>query len=323
MFSLNNHYNKIFVIHMKDDKDREVHIKSQFEKISTKYEFRRGVIPTNEERKNYTSSNRLMCSKSMLGIYLAHRYIWEEIVNNNIPNAVIFEDDVVFVEEIASVLPKAVNELPRDWELMYLGCITCCNNVSPIIKYALVLKGMNCDCSKPYSSHLRIIDTALGMEAYAISLEGAKKLLQMIPNASDHIDIMVSLQLKNLKAYSVYPLVAYQHESGFKYSNNNTKTPIILNQITSLIDIIILPHTKISLAYLLSVPMFQIHDKILYNGWCILFILLGFLSQWLYIILSLYLLIECFLHKSSNYMQYIFYLFCLSIGRMIMLMIFS
>jgi len=317
MFSLNNHFDKIFVIHMKDDKDREVHIKSQFEKIDTKYEFRRGVIPNDEERQKYSShSYNFMCSKSMLGIYLAHRYIWEEIVNNNIAKAVIFEDDVTFVEEIASILPKAIMELPSEWDIMYLGCISCCDNVSPIIKSALILKGMKYNYPKPYSSHLNMIGTALGMEAYAITFEGARKLLRMIPYASDHVDIMVTQQLKNLKAFSVNPLVAYQYQSGFESSKNNTKTPIILNRIASMIYIIELPYTKISLAYLLSVPMFQIHDKILFNGWCILFIFFGLLSRWLYIIISLYLLIECLLYDGRNYEQYIFYLFYISFGRL-------
>jgi len=305
---------------MEKDKDREQHIQDQFQKIATKYEFRRGVIPTKEERAKYASPicNRT-CSSSMLGIYLAHRYIWEEMVQKNIPRAIIFEDDVSFTEDISSVFPKAFQELPPHWELLYVGCITCSDTVSPWIKGTMKLKGLHSYDLKPYSTHLRIPSIVLGMEAYALSLEGAKKLLQLFPYASDHVDLMISQKLEKLNVFSVYPSVAYQHPSGFQNSNNTSKTPILANKMASSIQVITLSHTQISLSYILSVPIFQIHDQMVWNGWCIVFLCLGYLSNVTYLVFTLYLLLEWsytiyVLEVEKGHAQYILYLFCLFLG---------
>jgi len=322
MFSLQSYFEKVFVIHMEKDKDREQHIQEQFQKIATTYEFRRGVIPTKEERIKYASPIcKRTCSSSMLGIYLAHRYIWEEMVQKNISQAVIFEDDVTFTENVSSVFPKAFQELPLNWDMLYLGCITCSDTVSPWIRGTMKLKGLHSYDLKPYSTHLRTPSIVIGMEAYALSLEGAKKLLQLFPYASDHVDLMISQKLEKINVFSVYPSVAYQHPSGFQNSNNTTKTPILANKIASLVDVVTLSHTQISMAYVLSIPIFQLHHEIVWNGWCILFICFGFISSVSYRSLSIYLLLELALQKGSNYKQYILYLFCLFLGRWITQMV--
>lgn len=327
MFSLHPYFEKVFVIHMDKDKEREIHIQRQFKTIATKYEFRKGIIPSKEEREKYASPIcKHLCSTSMLGIYLAHRYIWEEIVHKKIAQAVIFEDDVTFTHDISTVLPKAIQEVPLDWELLYLGCITCSDKISPLIKGFMKLKNIHTCDLEPYSSHLRKPCIAIGMEAYAITYEGAKKLLQLVPYASDHVDIMITQKLDKIKAYSVYPSVAYQHPDGFRVSNNNTKTPLLANQLASTIDIITLPHTNISLAYVLSVPIAQLHTNIIWNGWSILCVCIGALSQDLSIVFGLYLFIEWMyssyvLQRDDTY-QYLLYILCLFFGRLIVIVLF-
>lgn len=327
MFSLHPYFEKVFVIHMDKDKERETHIQRQFANITTNYEFRKGIIPTKEEREKYASPIcKHICSPSMLGIYLAHRYIWEEIVTKKIAHAVIFEDDVTFTDDISSVLPKAMQELPLDWELLYLGCITCSDKISPLIKGFMKLKNIHTYDLEPYSSHLRKPCIAIGMEAYAVTYEGAKKLLQLVPYASDHVDIMITQKLDKMKALSVYPSVAYQHPDGFRLSNNNTKTPLLGNHIVSSIDVITLPHTNISLAYVLSIPIAQFQDQMVWNGWSILCMCIGALSQDLSILFGLYLFLEWIyssyvLQREDTY-QYLLYILSLFVGRLIVVVLF-
>ena len=81
MFTLNDYFSQVFLVHMDSDIQRVPHMEQQFKKINTKYTLRPGVLPSEEERRIFTTPLcQQFCSKSMLGIYLAHRRLWEEIV---------------------------------------------------------------------------------------------------------------------------------------------------------------------------------------------------------------------------------------------------
>jgi GR25 family glycosyltransferase involved in LPS biosynthesis len=317
MFSLNHYFDRVFVIHMEKDKARETHIAKEFQKIHTNYEFSSGVIPTKEDRERYTSSLcNYSCSQSMLGIYLAHRNIWEFVVKHNIPRVVIFEDDVSFTQDIFPTFPKAFQELPANWDLLYLGCMSC-GDTYPFFYNFVRPKPIGKLPLTYYSEHLRIPYITLGTEAYAISLEGAKKLLQYVPYATNHVDVMITNHLSKLNCYLVYPRVAYQYQEGID-SNNNTSAPVLLNTFFSNINITSDELTKTTVSYALSVPFAQVNNDMILNVWCVCFFLGGYF-RYICILLTSYLLLEYLYiryiqQKEIHGYQYLLYLYFLWIG---------
>lgn len=322
-FSLHRYFSKVFVIHMEKDVARKHHILEEFKKIHTEVEFSPGVIPTPRDRETYASPLcKQICSQSMIGIYLAHRRIWERMVEEHIPHAVIFEDDVAFTENIFTTFPKAFQELPPYWELLHLGCLTCGEKDVLHLAGALLVHKNPFAPNPIYSKHLRIPSVVLGAEAYALTLEGAQKLLQYLPYAENHVDVMISSILEKLQHYAVSPPVAYQHPSGFQISNNQAKAPVYINQILSSVRISHKPTNHIHIAYTLSIPLAQLNDTTILNLWCVVFFLLGYLSVFLCVALFIYLLGEYLFMvwkkgKKGMEGQYAVYIYLLCIGQLL------
>ncbi len=121
---------------------------------------------------------------------LSHRMIYEEMLKNNWEKVLILEDDVLPNVEYMDQLPASLKELPADWELVYLGYLKH-EKVTTVLKtkqffykilsvvglmawsYKMVANLL----PKPFSRHLKKAGFHDCTHAYAVTLEGAKKLL--------------------------------------------------------------------------------------------------------------------------------------------------
>ena len=120
---------------------------------------------------------------------LSHRNVYEWMIKNNWEKILILEDDVLPLYSNLNLLPGALNELPADWELVYLGYLKH-ENVNTNLKvkqffykvlsrlgfmkwnYTMIKNLL----PRPFSSHLKKAGFHDCTHAYAISLEAAKKL---------------------------------------------------------------------------------------------------------------------------------------------------
>ena len=112
-------------------------------------------------------------------------------------NSVIFEDDVTF--EGAENLWRATDELPKDWDILYLG--------------ANVVGTDLCSWPEPvqYSSHLRRVTQAWTTHAVCYSQKG----LDWILNNWDHnsgqmYDDFLRCNLEKLQAFITDPMICNQ-----------------------------------------------------------------------------------------------------------------
>lgn len=55
------------------------------------------------------------------GCMLSHLDIWKHIIDNEIPNAIVFEDDVEFHQSWPSLAPQYYNATPKNFDLLYFG----------------------------------------------------------------------------------------------------------------------------------------------------------------------------------------------------------
>ncbi len=121
---------------------------------------------------------------------LSHRMIYEQMIANNWKNVLIFEDDVVPLYENLEQLSQALNELPTDWELLYLGYLKH-ENVTlglrvkqffykigssfGLMKWnSIMIRNL---LPKKITPHLKKAGFHDCTHAYAITLEAAKKLV--------------------------------------------------------------------------------------------------------------------------------------------------
>jgi len=105
----------------------------------------------------------IYCSKGNIGCNLSMLKVFKHIVDNKIPIATIFEDDIVFHPEWSTIAPKFYKNTPKNFDILYMGnqIEECCtiNNVPRINK-------KSCFC----------------MHAIVVSLKGASKLLNLVLN---------------------------------------------------------------------------------------------------------------------------------------------
>ena len=120
----------------------------------------------------------------------SHINIWKRVVDNNLPYALILEDDAMFDMNWKSKLDEFVNSefMKTEWDLVILNCS---ESESEINKWV--------NCKEQYLTG-----------AYIISLEGAKQVLRYFNGWFCSSDWMITrLQLYG-KSYTYFPWLVIQ-----------------------------------------------------------------------------------------------------------------
>lgn len=55
------------------------------------------------------------------GCMLSHLHLWKKIIDEGIPMAVVFEDDVCFHSKWGALAPRYYASTPKDFDILYLG----------------------------------------------------------------------------------------------------------------------------------------------------------------------------------------------------------
>ncbi len=122
---------------------------------------------------------------------LSHRNLYEAMIRHGWKKVLVLEDDILPLAKNMDQLPAAIRELPTDWELAYLGYLKhevvttglktkqfFYKMLSALGLMAWSYKMVSNLLPRPYSKHLRKAGFHDCTHAYAVSLEGAKKLLK-------------------------------------------------------------------------------------------------------------------------------------------------
>ena len=199
---------------------------------------------------------------------MSHIKAWKTILKSNEPYGIVFEDDVILTDNFYDKVMIHLKNLPKDYDLFYLSCFGCQNNLNPLnIIFNMVGLG-NSNLTK-INNYINQPSVSLGLHAYIISKAGIKKLLKLLEGKLYfHIDFCLQILAKNkdIIVYSPNEKLAYQESTDkLNSSNINNNTPIILNKLLSnfYID-----------KKCLGVSLFQIND-FTFTVSSILFIFLG------------------------------------------------
>jgi glycosyl transferase family 25 len=202
---LNSYFAKIYVITLERAKDRQAEFQKSLAGID--YEVVYGVDKLSMSMDSLRESgeyhreramklNRYVIERELtlgqIACSLSHRSIYERMVKEGVPNALIFEDDATPISANLHRLEATLNDLPKHWELLYLGYTT---HETPISKprellykalyavwhghkYRWRKKDVDFLFPRPFSNHLYKAGYHDCTHAYALSLGAAQKLLK-------------------------------------------------------------------------------------------------------------------------------------------------
>ena len=117
----------------------------------------------NKSKRSYT-----YFKKSIIGCFLSHVEIWEDIIKNNIKYAIIFEDDALYTtNNFFKEVDKIISTIPENTDFISLFH----HNKLEQVELIQTLKEYN-------EYLLKINDFIWGTVCYIITLKGAKKFMK-------------------------------------------------------------------------------------------------------------------------------------------------
>lgn len=138
--------------------------------------------------------------QGFMGCWDSHRRLFTQVKNDNLDMVLVLEDDIEVCENFNDKLKTVMEELPEDWDLLYLGGW----NVGEIEKYSESLNW----AKKVFTTHAFIVRSKF----YDI-------LLDQINSRKWKVDVLISEVLPSGKCFICEPTLAWQRE-GFSDIEN-------------------------------------------------------------------------------------------------------
>lgn len=172
---------------------------SEIEKYITRY----GRQRIKDKNKRYGVDLTL----GAIGCALSHRSVWNNIVDNNYNNTLILEDDVDIPDDFIEKYNKITPDIPHDYDIIFLGYHPTSDKYLYRDKQHKLLK----------------TEKVFGLYGYIVSLNGARKLLEMFP-IDVQIDSVIGDYMDKLNVYLVEPteqlINSVQSEYNTKFGTN-------------------------------------------------------------------------------------------------------
>ncbi|XP_023653752.1 procollagen galactosyltransferase 2-like [Paramormyrops kingsleyae] len=171
-------------------------------------------------------------TRGEIGCFLSHHYIWTQVVERGLRQVLVLEDDVRFESRFKSRLGdimRDVDHVKLNWDLIYVG------RKRLQVQYP----------EKPVEGVVNLVeaDYSYWTLGYALSLQGARKLLQaqplskMLPvdeylpvmfNKHPNQEYLQHFSVRNLRAFSAEPLLLFPtHYTGEPGYVSDTETSTI------------------------------------------------------------------------------------------------
>lgn len=265
-YCMDSAFDRIFVINLDRSPDRWKTVTSMLRGADiTRYERFRAVDgdalgPSDLAMAGPTCSR--FCPRRVLAIWLSHRKIWQKMKDEGIESALVLEDDVNLAADAGPRVLRALGQLPETWDIMYLGCLTYCSppdskDAPPAIVRAFANAFGNGARASRHSEDLAIPGFPTGTHAYALSLKGASRLLDLLRWPRFHVDIEMASVLSSMEAFAMHPVVAYQSQT-IAASLNASSCEMLL--VSRALDAVPLGSSGSSVGYFASVPFVRVLD---------------------------------------------------------------
>jgi glycosyl transferase, family 25 len=247
---LNNFFDKIYVLTIPAAVERQ----KEFAKVMNglRFSFFNGVEQKKLDVKQLSQSGEYdekrakknqRYEKSMtsgeLACAIGHRNIYQDIVANNVKRALIFEDDAFPLRENIQLIPEMFSTLPEDWNIIFFDYnknekrVPLKRTVYHVQHFLGFLKWDHTVIKNLFprevNKHWKTSGHHDFSDAYAITNEGARKLLEMQTPVSFVADNLLAnaATKEHLKGYIAVPKLFAQRSAGeFKSIDTLIEKPI-------------------------------------------------------------------------------------------------
>ncbi len=199
---------RIFVISLDEAKERQDHITKSLGVHGLDFEFfpavdGRGFDVANHPN-HHTMKRRLYFGRDLkggeMGVLLSHKGIYQRMVDENIPLALVLEDDVELYEDAPKVIEALANGV-QDFDMVrFLGSAKVAKLEQHTKRPVLGDYKLNRLCTTPGGAH-----------AYVVTIDGARKMLRALERNYIPIDTMMGHVWKTgVEAFIVQPGLSKQ-----------------------------------------------------------------------------------------------------------------
>lgn len=192
-------------------------------------------LSTSFVRKHFHKAAAHFLSKGVIGCALSHLFLWQRIANGPDDYVFIFEDDVIFEGNFAEKWKLALQNVPRDFDLLYFGGFGHGFDKEDKLTNIYSLFGLQHESSMMINSLIGKPKSIFATHAYVISKSGARKLVEELDGKIyTHIDFCLNNLYINDKivAYCTVPRVCFQSSTdNGKSENVSSAHPKVLNDI--------------------------------------------------------------------------------------------
>lgn len=243
----NNYFDKIYIVTLPRATERQEKIRRVLHGLN--FEFLMGadakdfneddIVSRNIYSEQLSKKNNRYGKKMKpgeIGCSWSHRMIYEDVVAHNYKKVLILEDDVTAANNAGETFHQVIKELPASWDLCYFDYnknteYTIGAAVKQWLYHVQKLFGLikfshrtiqNLHARK-FSNHLKTAGYHDYTSAYALSLNGAKKLLSIqtpIQFVADHL-LAFAITNKIIQGYIAVPKIFIQESHGSEGTKNS------------------------------------------------------------------------------------------------------
>jgi len=192
MITINNFFEKVYLINLKSRPDR---LKISTE-ILNRYNIKFEIFEAIEGNPGIITESEVLNKKpGAMGCLLSHLEIIKLAKANKYKNILIFEDDVELIDNFNIEFNDSIKELPNEWDMIYLG-------------------GSNANKNKPLEKTNSRIQKTIATNttsSYGINSNIYDLLILEISKYKRTIDSIYSTDIqKKINAYITNPRIAWQ-----------------------------------------------------------------------------------------------------------------
>jgi glycosyl transferase family 25 len=248
----------IYVINMDKDTQRLNKITQSAKKYEINFTRVSGVLINDEIIKTSPFVSDFMKkygTKGIIGSFLAHKKVWEIIVNDKIDYAVILEDDIEFTPQFNTTLEQIkddINNSKLDFDILLLSSLVGCKNPKNYNFVDMICRKFMRNTKYQYINEMyHIPEFFAGVQSYVVTYESAKKILAELSVVNYYVDLALTYS-KNIKKISLNKPIIKLSDDNCEISNNAT-SPYLLDKILKKINIY-----NINLSWILNISICQI-----------------------------------------------------------------
>ena len=161
-----------------------------------------------------------------VGCALSHLKVYEDMLERGFQRILVLEDDLIVESKLLNHLKKSIQELPENWDVIYLGFHRREKVTLPIafrIKIAYPILSwlgfskysankLRCTYPRPYSKNLQRAGAHYGTYAYGLTATAAKKIIAGQSPICRAADNAISRMIVEgaIRAFKVKQKVLYQ-----------------------------------------------------------------------------------------------------------------